>query len=391
MNVIIFPAMNGDSLFVETDESSVLIDGGYVSTYRKFIKPKLESLKKLNKKLNHLIVTHIDEDHISGIIKLIEENRNSEIIDIQNIWHNSYAHIKVYEDGLIFSGKTLDSLPINYIIKDELEKVEKDISAVQGSTLASLLLKHGYQSNGLFGNQSISVDTKDCINSKDISFMLLSPNNEKLLDLKKYWKKELYKKGYSSDESLLDFNEDAFEYILSMEKEKKRLRKKNVSGDGSIDVEYLIKEEFKEDDTTTNGSSIAFILECNHLKILLLGDSHPSQIIAGLKRHYRNEEFPVTFDLIKISHHGSKNNTSSELLNYIDSENFVISTNGSSHNHPDDETIARIICRKTDIIRKLYFNYSLKSNIPFKDAELQQKYNYQIVESLNEEPIQLTL
>jgi beta-lactamase superfamily II metal-dependent hydrolase len=176
-----------------------------------------------------------------------------------------------------------------------------------------------------------------------------------------------------------------------MEKEKKRLRKKNVSGDGSIDVEYLIKEEFKEDDTTTNGSSIAFILECNHLKILLLGDSHPSQIIAGLKRHYRNEEFPVTFDLIKISHHGSKNNTSSELLNYIDSENFVISTNGSSHNHPDDETIARIICRKTDIIRKLYFNYSLKSNIPFKDAELQQKYNYQIVESLNEEPIQLTL
>lgn len=391
MNVTIFPAVNGDSFFVETNESSILIDGGYVSTYRKFIKPKLESLRKLDKNLNHLIVTHIDEDHISGIIKLIEENKDGKIIEIENVWHNSYSHIKVLDDGLVFSGKALDALPINYTIKDEVGKIDKNISAVQGSTLASLFDSNGYNTNVLFGNQSISVEILDTITSKDISFKLLSPNNQKLLDLKKYWKKELYKKGYSSDEILTDFNEDAFEYILALEKEKKRLRKKNVSAEGTINIEHLVAEEFKEDDTATNGSSIAFILECGESKLLLLGDSHPSQIIDGLKRHYSSDEFPMKFDLIKISHHGSKNNTSPELLNYIDSENFVISTNGSSHNHPDDETIARIICRKTDIIRKLYFNYSLKSNIPFKDAELQQRYNYQIVESQNEEPIQLTL
>jgi predicted metal-dependent RNase len=62
MNVTIFPVVNGDSFFVETDESSILMDGGYVNTYRKFIKPKLESLRTLNKNLNHLIVTQIDED-----------------------------------------------------------------------------------------------------------------------------------------------------------------------------------------------------------------------------------------------------------------------------------------------------------------------------------------
>lgn len=393
MNIIIFPANNGDSFLIETKEGSqILIDGGYVNTYKEHIKPKLLELSKANKNLSHLIVTHIDSDHISGIIKFIEENKQNKIIKIENIWHNSYVHLKSIDDGLDFKGKPIDNLPINYHLKDNAKDIkEKNISAAQGSTLASLLKKYGHQVNMLFDGGNVSIDTKRQIEIGNLIFKILSPTNEKLLHLKQYWKRELYKKGYSSDESLSGFDEEVFEYILSMEKERKRLDNKNISAISNIDIERLANEIFLEDITTTNGSSIAFVLEYDNLHLLFLGDAHPSVLISGLKKHYTTDEFPIKFDLIKVAHHGSKNNTSIELLNYIDSENYIFSTNGLSHNHPDPETIARIINRKVEFTRKLYFNYVLDSIVPFKDKDLMRKYNYQIIESSNNDSLELNL
>lgn len=392
MKITIFPANNGDSFLLETDQNNILIDGGYVNTYKEFLKPILQELNELEKKINHLIVTHIDNDHISGIIKLIEENNCNSIIEIENIWHNSYKHLKSIGDGITFPGKPGDSMMINYELKDEKNGiVDSDISAVQGSTLASLLRKNGFESRDSFiRNNHISFDTSDVIYDNDLTFRILSPNNEKLLDLKKYWKRELFSRGYSSDEELTNFNEDVFEYILSQEKGKKRLKKKNINGSTEISIENLLKDPFSEDDSPTNGSSIAFVLEYKDLKFLFLADSHPSLILENLQKHYGAEEFPIKFDLIKISHHGCKDNTSPELLNFIDSENYVISTNGLSHNHPDLETIARIISRETTFTRKLYFNYELDVLEGFLNEDLEKKYNYRIIQNKTKKPISIT-
>jgi beta-lactamase superfamily II metal-dependent hydrolase len=389
MKITVFPACNGDSFILETEVSIVLIDGGYVDTYKKFIKPKLLKLKEDKKELFHVIVTHIDNDHISGIIKFIEENKTNELINIDFIWHNSYNQIKDIDDGLIFKGKPISELTINYVIKEEIYTNNKNISAVQGSTLASLLKKHNYNCNTQFKNNLVSTDSEMEVISNDITFKILSPNNDKLKELKKYWKKELYKKGFSSDENLEDFNEDAFEYILSLEKEKKRLAKKNVSSSSSIIIDDLVKDDFIEDDTATNGSSIAFILENKEHKFLFLADSHPSIIVQNLKKYYKEDEFPVKFDLIKIAHHGSKSNTSPELLNLIDSEKYVFSTNGLIHNHPDKETIARIISRPSEFTRNLYFNYPLEILNDFKDEKMTEKYNFKIIETSDDKSIEL--
>lgn len=143
-----------------------------------------------------------------------------------------------------------------------------------------------------------------------------------------------------------------------------------------------------EDDTATNGSAIAFIIEHQSFKLLFLADAHPSVIIQNLKEHYSEEEFPIKFDLIKISHHGSKNNTSPELLKYIDSEKYIFSTNGLIHNHPDKETIARIISRETKFTRTLYFNYPLDSINDFKNDSLNDRYNYKIIEGSHDKPLE---
>jgi len=388
MKITIFRACNGDSFFLETEASIVLIDGGYVDTYKKFIKPKLLKLKEDKKELFHVIVTHIDNDHISGIIKFIEENKTNELIDVDFIWHNSFNQIKDIDDGLVFKGKPISELTINYVIKEETDTTNKNISAVQGSTLASLLKKHNYNWNTQFKNNLVSTDSEIEIISNDITFKILSPNNDKLEELKKYWKKELYKKGFSSDENLIDFNEDAFEYILSLEKEKRRLAKKNVSSSSSVSIEDLAEDDFIEDDTATNGSSIAFIIENKKHKFLFLADSHPSIIVQNLKQFYKDEEFPVKFDLIKIAHHGSKSNTSPELLTLIDSEKYIFSTNGLIHNHPDNETIARIISRPSEFTRNLYFNYPLEILNALKNESIMEKYNFKIIENSDEKPIE---
>jgi flavorubredoxin len=89
----VYPANDGDSFLLNFNGIIFLIDGGYVNTYKNFIKNDLIELNKKGIALDYLIITHIDQDHISGINKFLEENNNSKIIKIDNVWHNSLKHL----------------------------------------------------------------------------------------------------------------------------------------------------------------------------------------------------------------------------------------------------------------------------------------------------------
>ena len=78
-------------------------------------------------------------------------------------------------------------------------------------------------------------------------------------------------------------------------------------------------------------------------------------IIDSLTDLGYSEENPVKADYVKLSHHGSKSNTSIELLNLIRSDRFLISSNSDSHQLPDKRCLARIIACKEK--PALYFNY----------------------------------
>ena len=108
-------------------------------------------------------------------------------------------------------------------------------------------------------------------------------------------------------------------------------------------------------------SSIAFLLKCPDVTILLLADSRPEVIVESLKRLGFSKNLPLEVDYVKVSHHGSLNNTSQELLGYIKCDKYLISTNGgvSNHKHPSRETIARLVYKENRTSKKLkiYFNY----------------------------------
>jgi beta-lactamase superfamily II metal-dependent hydrolase len=131
-----------------------------------------------------------------------------------------------------------------------------------------------------------------------------------------------------------------------------------------------------EDKTPTNGSSIAFVLKIKAKLLLFLADSHPGLILKSLVE-YQSEGI-INFDSIKVSHHGSFNNISLPLLKKIDSRIYIFSTNGNKHNHPDKETIAHIVGRKSEFERKLFFNYKTLNSEYFNNKDWMKTYNYSI-------------
>ena len=106
IQIKMFPAKDGDSFLIKAGSqlnSHILIDGGFSDTFRKFVKPELAEIASRNGKLGLVVVSHIDEDHIRGIIKLVEINGSSStpsIIEIENIWHNSIRAITNYESNI---------------------------------------------------------------------------------------------------------------------------------------------------------------------------------------------------------------------------------------------------------------------------------------------------
>jgi metal-dependent hydrolase (beta-lactamase superfamily II) len=74
-----------------------LIDGGPASTYNVGLKKELQKIKKKRGKLDLLVVSHVDNDHINGLLQMMEElqvqrkNNEAETIEVKALWYNAFS------------------------------------------------------------------------------------------------------------------------------------------------------------------------------------------------------------------------------------------------------------------------------------------------------------
>ena len=146
-------------------------------------------------------------------------------------------------------------------------------------------------------------------------------------------------------------------------------------GSNNIDIERLASEEFKEDPSSANGSSIAFILEYKNRKILLSGDAHSDLLVKSLRNLGASENNPLKLDGFKLPHHGSKYNISKELLEITNCDHYLISTNGNYFNHPEKVAMARLIKYGT-AESTINFNYKTEETMIWENADWQENYKY---------------
>jgi len=382
-----YKAGKGDAFllsFGENKEYNIMIDMGISSTYSD-IKPDLELLASNGKKLNLLVVTHMHDDHIAGVIEFIQENREEhKIIKVSEVWHNSYRHLQ-FKNGVKKDTNT-DKYTIKIlesIIKKESTSVQKNgeynINGEHGSTLAGHLLGFKYNWNTQFQGKAVKVDTNiPKWVGNDIKIILLSPDDVKLDELSTEWYKKLKMERRNfklSGEAIFD---DALEFYIRNESIYESSIDSVSAKKGFVLEELSESNDNEVDKSKGNGASIAFIIEYKNKKLLFLGDAHKDIICRNLKK-LKEHNYKLDFDLVKVSHHGSNNNISKELLSLIQSKRFLISTDGKKHGrakHPNEEAIAKIIMSKREFHKEIIFNYDL--SIVSDLEQFTNDYNYSL-------------
>lgn len=347
-------ANNGDCILIKLVDKkgmplNILIDGGMPKTYfdssenkAGSLKKAIDKIKKSDQKIDLLILTHIDEDHIGGILTWLKKEKDA-YSTIRKTWFNSP---KVVASRL--------DLKSNEDLTTTIKIFSTGFTSVQqGIDFETYILKTGIWDQSLLLKGMKTVE-------RGIEIKILSPELKNLKSLI-----ELYKKKKKS-------------YFTS--------RKGN---DYSISIEKFIAEEDKdsylqkEDDSPTNGSSIAFTLKYKRMTYLFLGDSHPGVIVQSLRDLGFTEKKRIAVEFVKLSHHGSSYNTTRELLSLIKTDNYIISTSGERHDHPHKRTVARII--KINPFAIIWFNYDNIRKVIFSKND-REKFQHVKLNVINEFP-----
>ena len=378
MRIIVLPALNGDCILVEYQPSHyILIDGGYVDTYQNYLLPALKEIEARGGKLDVVVVTHIDGDHISGIIRLMEDMP----IAVGEIWYNGYRHIQ----SVAATTEEKETFAHRNICKVSQSEDPRPISAKQGCTLSALIANNGVSWNTPAKGNTIMAPLSFPLGNAFIH--VLSPNNEDIEVLESFWKKRLIKDGLLNKAHSEEFWDDAYEFSLSKDMPGFHFHEKKVSK--SCNLLKLCKEEYDPDGSASNGSSISFVLEKDGKRVLFLGDSRAETVLTSLKALYGEGNAPYKFDLVKLSHHGSYNNNSPELFSLIVADKWLVSTNGDKYNHPDMPTLAHIITK--DKGRKIYFNYDLPICEELSGELYHKDFNFEIITPDGDNGIQIMI
>lgn len=331
----LFPAFSGDCILVtfETIDYRILIDGGFSKTFSIALASKLQSLDADRKAIDLLVVTHVDNDHIMGIIELFRALKRKKIsIEIREIWYNGYRHLFLREKQC--ASESQEKLILDEVMKKSIPETEmlgKEIGYAQGETLAELLSETWEKEWNLsFNGQAVC-----CCNDKAVLktlcknrlfLILLGPGEAELQALEREWNNYRRKKWLPMVNGNSIIYEECFERFLTW-----------------------------ADPSITNQSSIAFLLEYEGqagqvYRMLFLGDALTERCLGRMERWKM-----LKFDCLKLPHHGSKNNISQKTLNSLHVDNILFSTNGKKYKHPDWEVVEEIAHAKN--CQRMVFNY----------------------------------
>jgi len=329
----VLQALSGDSLLLsyvgnDNKEHNILVDGGMPNTFRKVIQLLDDEDKEPDEyqidKIDYIFLTHIDYDHIGGILKLLDSTYASKV---EKVFFNS-GHMIHQQDSSFISELHGISL-IDKINKSKILKSNKEEITI------------AFECN-FFG--------------LEISF--LSPTYEAL-------------NNFNELTSLPEIDED---FLISESEEVRE----------DLDLCELAKVKFSEKKLkydSSNGVSLAMLVKYENISLLLLGDAKDSVLIPVLKYKKYSKTNKLIVNYIKLSHHGSKFHTSNDFLDLIKCNHFIISANGTNK-HPNIETLARILChedRNKEEVVYFYFNYGKEDyeekNIYLLSSDEQKKYN----------------
>jgi beta-lactamase superfamily II metal-dependent hydrolase len=335
LTIEMLPAGEGDCLLVSWDDGPrkrhMLIDGGRAGTY-KALKKRLLALPEIEREFELLVVTHVDRDHIEGVLKLLADPKRP--VTFKDVWFNGYDHL------------------IN----------AQKFGPEQGELLTPILKKSKCW-NVAFNGKGIRVPNagldKPIKLPGKMKLTIISPDQDKMLAMAPVWKAECEAAG------------------ITAKKIKPAKDNGTVEKFGAINVETLAAALFEDDTAEANGSSIGFLAEYDGKRVLFAADCHVDRLIDSVDRLEPDPTKKLQLDAFKVAHHGSEYNVSDELLKRLDCTRYLVSTSGAYFQHPTRSAIARILKFGGKKKKQLFFNYKSKFNKVWAAPALCEKYKYE--------------
>jgi beta-lactamase superfamily II metal-dependent hydrolase len=315
ISIEVLPAAHGDSIWIEYGSPPqvhrILIDGGPAHTYESGLRRRIAALQGAECKLDLMVITHIDADHIDGALILLQELTQLNV-HINELWFNGWPQLLQKGDA------------------------RASYAPLQGEFLGALIMVDPVLEgiwNQEFDHQAVVIPDNDDIPLPEIELegnarlILLGPSMRDLRRLRARWVS-----------ALRDFSPGDTEEALRRLRERRQYRAPATPA-------VFAPPQYGNDRSPANGSSISFVFERDDVSVLFAGDARARTLAESLERLAEQRSVnKVRFDVVKLPHHGSMRNVSDAWLQWVDCEQWLISTNGDVFDHPDVET-AQLIAR----------------------------------------------
>ena len=323
------PAKHGDALWVEYGDGGgrtrrIVVDGGPLHAYPEF-EARLAGLPAGDQRVELLVITHVDTDHIEGIIRLLALPRAKWPLEPNDIWFNGYRQVK---EGADLGGR-------------------------EGEFLSALIHRRAFDEwNRAFGRGAVVVpggaSPPRVALAGDMTLTLLSPDPAKLATMARKWDKDVAE--WELDPGDLDA---AWTQLV----DESKFHPGAELTLGPDDLTATLRAQLNgTDPSAANGSSIAFLAEFAGKSCLFLADAHMKVVCASIRRLLPPGQDVLRVDAVKLAHHGSRNNLTPEFLQLVDAGHFLFSSNGDKFKHPDAQAVEAVIAGARHK-PTLWFNY----------------------------------
>jgi beta-lactamase superfamily II metal-dependent hydrolase len=361
------PASEGDCLLLHWGTKAAphlaLIDGGPAGTYTRTLQKRLaQYLQRSGEErltLELVMVSHVDNDHISGVRDLFAEMAAGDSdFGAKRLWHNTFddivgGKIDAYYQTLTATytasvggqaNPTIEAA-VQKAARERDPKLTKDEAHEIGHDVALLLAGHGEARQlrddfkVLFdGTQIAALNDPFTRNNKptlvearaepvkiqNLSLQVVGPLRPEVEALQAAFDKYIKDKGLTAEAVLAAY----------------------------------------ADKSVPNLSSIcciaAFGSGAKRRTILLTGDARGDKLIQGLeKAGVRNGTEPIEVDVLKVPHHGSDNNVAKAFFKTIIASHYVFSGDGK-YGNPDVQTLRWLVeARGKAAVYDIYLTYSV--------------------------------
>ena len=366
MKIRIFQSAEGDCLLVTgKDDTRILVDGGRIGSFRTHVAPFLGTLRERGEQIDVAYVSHIDRDHIEGILELMDNHvlwrvfrhhqdnpvagvsgpappEHPEPPLVGEIWHNSFRDMADENAGPIADLFAAMTSILAYGSEEQLREFSRDRMDLATSERQALRLSQRIRPEQLdiplnprppAGRLMFTREGAPPFDVGSLTVTVVGPFEADLERLRDEWN------------DWLEANEDVVEDLRREAEEDQAM----LLAAGAVDLSLpaiLAAQALGNRDSVSppNLASLMVLLEEDGKTVLLTGDGHEEDIIRGLEQSGTvapGEGLHV--DVFKVPHHGSEFNMSRTLAKRVTADHYLFCGNGSHHN--PDERIVEVILK----------------------------------------------